>query len=472
MAGEARPEEYTEIEEEEEKGYQLPEDANAGEYIMWPWRCMEGFFERFLRNFGWRFAVQMSVMYLLVKGLMMSVLGLIRLSFCKKSLGIDGTACQTMGTIASTPWAIKGAIGVLSDAYPLFGYHKASYIVVVGVAGTFAFLGLATLPIASASVAAMLMFLANLEIATADLLCEGKYAELMQTKPKTGSTMVSYVWGNFQVGALVAACFVGPVADAYDPKVLFWLLTPIAASIIIPTGLGYLSDEQVPADKQGFKTELITKYPHIIAFCLVMALCAIGNAIIDLVFFDEHVWQAVYALSAAVLLSIMAFLCLPRQLAMSNFYMFMASVLYINIGGAQVPLQHNMQSTLCSRLQQPLCSRQNRHALIEKSLSSLRCSTCMCRTCGPPPTKLMHECLVVVSLCVSHVCAGLLVHCRRQVRARRTGLRLHLLQHLHGRSGLLHGLDRDPHLPNLYERLDVPEPLLGHDDHAGSGVGY
>ena len=46
-------------------------------------------------------------------------------------------------------------------------------------------------------------------------------------------------------------------------------------------------------------------------------------------------WQAVYAISAAVMLSIMAFLCLPRQLAMSNFYMFMASVLYINIGGAQ-----------------------------------------------------------------------------------------------------------------------------------------
>jgi len=43
----------------------------------------------------------------------------------------------------------------------------------------------------------------------------------------------------------------------------------------------------------------------------------------------------VYAISAAVMLSIMAFLCLPRQLAMSNFYMFMASVLYINIGGAQ-----------------------------------------------------------------------------------------------------------------------------------------
>ena len=33
--------------------------------------------------------------------------------------------------VAGTPWAIKGAIGVLSDAYPLFGWHKKSYIICV-----------------------------------------------------------------------------------------------------------------------------------------------------------------------------------------------------------------------------------------------------------------------------------------------------------------------------------------------------
>ncbi|KAJ1483457.1 folate-biopterin transporter, partial [Baffinella frigidus] len=93
------------------------------------------------------------------------------------------------------PWAIKGAIGVLSDAYPLFGWHKKSYILIVAVFGTGAFTALAqALPIKSAAMAGCLMFLANMQIATCDLLCEGKYAELMQTKPHTGSAMVSYVW--------------------------------------------------------------------------------------------------------------------------------------------------------------------------------------------------------------------------------------------------------------------------------------
>ena len=65
-----------------------------------------------IHSFGWKFGVQLTVMYMLIKGLMMSVLGLIKLSYCKKSLGIDGTACQTMGTIAQTPWAVC-ACGVL-----------------------------------------------------------------------------------------------------------------------------------------------------------------------------------------------------------------------------------------------------------------------------------------------------------------------------------------------------------------------
>ena len=46
--------------------------------------------------------------------------------------------------------------------------------------------------------------------------------------------------------------------------------------------------------------------------------------------------QAIYALAGTVVLSVLAFAWLPRQLAMCNFYMFMCSVLYINVGGAQV----------------------------------------------------------------------------------------------------------------------------------------
>ena len=60
---------------------------------------------------------QIGIMYVCVKGLLNSTLGLVKLSYCKKTLHIDGNACQTMGSIAMTPWSIKGVFGVLSDSY-------------------------------------------------------------------------------------------------------------------------------------------------------------------------------------------------------------------------------------------------------------------------------------------------------------------------------------------------------------------
>jgi hypothetical protein len=45
--------------------------------------------------------------------------------------------------------------------------------------------------------------------------------------------------------------------------------------------------------------------------------------------------QLAYALTATLVLSVLAFMWLPRRLAMCNFYMFLSSVLYVNIGGAQ-----------------------------------------------------------------------------------------------------------------------------------------
>ena len=64
MAAAGEKEEYAEIGEdnEEEKGYEMPEDAGFTDYLLWPWKSMEGFFERFVRNFGWRFGVQMAIM--------------------------------------------------------------------------------------------------------------------------------------------------------------------------------------------------------------------------------------------------------------------------------------------------------------------------------------------------------------------------------------------------------------------------
>lgn len=72
---------------------------------------------------------------------------------------------------------------------------------------------------------------ALLQIALTDLLCEGKYAELMALNPRTGSDVVTFVWWSIMVGNLVGSVCVGPMADAGHIKTLFWLATPLAAQV-------------------------------------------------------------------------------------------------------------------------------------------------------------------------------------------------------------------------------------------------
>ncbi len=81
-----------------------------------------------------------------------------------------------------TPFSMKALIGAISDSVPLFGYHKASYIMASAVLGSVSYIVLGSVDL-SAKVVAFLFFMVNIELATSDLLCEGKYAELMRAKP-------------------------------------------------------------------------------------------------------------------------------------------------------------------------------------------------------------------------------------------------------------------------------------------------
>ena len=58
--------------------------------------------------------MQISVFYLLIRGIMHATIHMTQLPFCKKVVHVDGSDCQTMGAIAAAPWAIKGIIGTNS----------------------------------------------------------------------------------------------------------------------------------------------------------------------------------------------------------------------------------------------------------------------------------------------------------------------------------------------------------------------
>ena len=53
----------------------------------------------------------------------------------------------------------------------------------------------------------------------------------MVKHPATSSSLVSWVWGNYHIGALGASMLVGPLADLVGPRVIFWICIPLAAQV-------------------------------------------------------------------------------------------------------------------------------------------------------------------------------------------------------------------------------------------------
>ena len=231
------------------------------------------------------------------------------------------------------PWHKQGLVGTLSDTVPLFGWHKNSYILVVAVLGGFSFVLLGLMPLTAAQ-SACLFFLVSVETSVVDLLCEGKYAERMRALPETGSDLVTWVWGSYHLGALMAACITGPVADSGDTRIIFWVCLPIALQIMVPTALGYLHDARLPRGSRGARWDKLQAHGRVFSLAVLMALCALVQAGVNLVFRAQPVVQMVYTLGVAILLCWLSRHCLPPRLASCNLFMFLDAALYVQIGGA------------------------------------------------------------------------------------------------------------------------------------------
>jgi len=111
---------------------------------------------------------------------------------------------------------------------------------------------------------------------------------------------------------------------------------PCAVSVVIPTALNYLGDEQVEGGTFKIKWELVdaesSRYPIYLA--LILALAALLNAMMGLLFFEEKLLQMCVGLAVATVLVLLAHLWLPPTQRSCNLYMFASSMLYINIQGA------------------------------------------------------------------------------------------------------------------------------------------
>lgn len=291
-------------------------------------------FVRKLRScFGDRFLRYLVLTYFGLKGIVYALLQTAMLPFFQH-MGVTGTNFQLASVVAMIPWSMKGWIGVLSDILPLGRFHKRGYLLLSSVLGVFGIAGLAGIPTSALDesmvwTVALLFAAAFTFLATFDLLCEGKYSEIMREEPTAGSEVLSLVWMCIQMGSLIAAVSVGFVIDADGPRPLIAACLPFALLAAWRTAAGDLPEE--PARSWASLRLKAYSEPELFLLATAMAAGSLAVALAAAVFGAEG--RAVVALGVSGCLILYSFRTLPSTLARSNLYMFIVSVAYLDLSG-------------------------------------------------------------------------------------------------------------------------------------------
>ena len=170
------------------------------------------------------------------------ILGLSRLAkefFVKDELGLDPAAASLVFTVSSVPWLVKPLWGFISDAVPLFGYRRKSYLALCGVLGTVGGVALATV-VKDVPGAAVAFTAGSLSTAFADVVIDGVVvarARLSDTKTAPGA-LQSLCWGSAAFGGILSAYYSGSLIETHGTRfvfgitALFPLLIACAAALV------------------------------------------------------------------------------------------------------------------------------------------------------------------------------------------------------------------------------------------------
>jgi len=165
------------------------------------------------------------------------ILGLARLAisfFLKDELGLNPAQVAALTGIAIIPWIIKPLFGFLSDAFPLLGYRRRSYLFLSGIVGTMGWLALATV-VKQPWSAAGAMLLISVSVAIADVIADSLVVERARAESNASvGSLQSLTWGIAALGGLITAYLSGWLLEKLTTQTIFAItaIFPLLVSAI------------------------------------------------------------------------------------------------------------------------------------------------------------------------------------------------------------------------------------------------
>lgn len=155
--------------------------------------------------------------------------------YLKDDLGLSAAELAAITGLFSIPWVVKPLYGLASDAVPIAGSRRKSYLALSGLVGCASFCALAASPTKQVVVAANLV--ASASVAVSDVVADSVVVEQSKTE-KRASELQSAAWASRYVGAIGASLASGPALAALGARGAWLATAPLpllvaAASLLV-----------------------------------------------------------------------------------------------------------------------------------------------------------------------------------------------------------------------------------------------
>lgn len=244
------------------------------------------------------------IFYLFTKGMVAGsgVLFLVRVSFCRKTLEVNARDCQIMSILASVPWCLRGAFAVLlslaKHKIPVSVLGKIEPVM-ISFATIVAMISLFCLGVLQYSHvgAGLLMGVVTTCICLMDVIFNGVYSELVskgheryqislsEEEPATNyaNNLIFSSTTLMQLGGVFAAAFVGPIAENFSPRIIFFICMILVSTNLIAVYNGWMQAVNICKLPTKNATEYVTfsKFRYV-SFCT--AFFAITSSVFNIVF--------------------------------------------------------------------------------------------------------------------------------------------------------------------------------------------
>jgi len=232
------------------------------------------------------------------------------MEFIFKGYKVDGGMMQVYMAIATSPWALKPLIGLLSDSLPIAGYRKMPYILGTSITGLIGalLLGLPHLTSLQLSLGMVMasLFLAFLMVATADLLVEAKQSAEIRHSAELGPDFFLFTWLGIVIGMILVTLLVGPLIQYVSPHACYVFALPFMVIAVWPTLMNFMGEERI-SDGESTASRLASnfrRHPEMCCLCIGMAVILLGISSVTFIATEDDVsyLQGLVSVVAALLL--------------------------------------------------------------------------------------------------------------------------------------------------------------------------